>query len=175
MFANHLGYPNNSLNSSYHLPTSRCMQSQPVEKNDMWNSPKNGRLRLNLQMMIFLFFFNFWWMFEVPVVHFPCFFGGWVHNAPNLWENLSGAAENRRRTSMQFSSRCLQTSTATAVKTGRDGWKVCKIGPCPHPGSNTKLVGGWTNPFEKYARQIGSLPQGLGEKKMFETTTQWWF
>ena len=23
-----------------------------------------------------------------------------------------------------------------------------------------KLVGGWTNPFEKYARQIGSFPQG---------------
>ena len=28
----------------------------------------------------------------------------------------------------------------------------------------TKLVGGWTNPFEKYARQIGSCPQGSGGK-----------
>ena len=27
---------------------------------------------------------------------------------------------------------------------------------------NQKLVGGWTNPFEKYARQIGSFPQGSG-------------
>ena len=27
----------------------------------------------------------------------------------------------------------------------------------------TGLVGGWTNPFEKYARQIGSFPQGSGE------------
>ncbi len=26
------------------------------------------------------------------------------------------------------------------------------------------LVGGWTNPFEKYARQIGSFPQGSGVK-----------
>ena len=26
------------------------------------------------------------------------------------------------------------------------------------------LVGGWTNPFEKYARQIGSFPQGSGWK-----------
>ena len=25
-----------------------------------------------------------------------------------------------------------------------------------------KLVGGWTNPFEKYARQIGSFPQFSG-------------
>ena len=25
-----------------------------------------------------------------------------------------------------------------------------------------KLAGGWTNPFEKYARQIGSCPQGSG-------------
>jgi len=27
-----------------------------------------------------------------------------------------------------------------------------------------KLVGGWTNPFEKYARQIGSFTQGSGWK-----------
>ena len=26
------------------------------------------------------------------------------------------------------------------------------------------LVGGWTNPFEKYARQIGSFSQGSGWK-----------
>ena len=26
------------------------------------------------------------------------------------------------------------------------------------------LVGGWTNPFEKYARRIGSSPQGSGWK-----------
>ena len=31
---------------------------------------------------------------------------------------------------------------------------------------NTTLVGGWTNPFEKYARQIGSFPQvGTNMKK----------
>ncbi len=29
-------------------------------------------------------------------------------------------------------------------------------------GQYGKLVGGWTNPFEKYARQIGSSPQGSG-------------
>ena len=28
------------------------------------------------------------------------------------------------------------------------------------------LVGGWTNPFQKYARQIGWFPQGLGWKKI---------
>ena len=28
------------------------------------------------------------------------------------------------------------------------------------------LVGGWTNPFQKNARQIGWFPQGLGWKKM---------
>ena len=32
---------------------------------------------------------------------------------------------------------------------------------CPLP----QLVGGWTNPFEKYARQIGSFPQGGVEIK----------
>ena len=31
------------------------------------------------------------------------------------------------------------------------------------------LVGGWTNPSEKYARQNGNLPQ-IGVKKIFETT-----
>ena len=34
------------------------------------------------------------------------------------------------------------------------------------PSFNTpydaNLVGGWTNPFEKYARQIGNLPQFSG-------------
>ena len=37
---------------------------------------------------------------------------------------------------------------------------------------NRELVGGWTNPFEKYARQIGSFPQGSGWKlpKILETT-----
>ena len=35
------------------------------------------------------------------------------------------------------------------------------------------LVGGWTNPSEKYARQIGSFPQiGMNIKKIFETTNQ---
>ena len=33
-----------------------------------------------------------------------------------------------------------------------------------HFTKNTKLVGGWTNPFEKYARQISSFPQGSGWK-----------
>ena len=31
--------------------------------------------------------------------------------------------------------------------------------------SNAILVGGWTNPFEKYARQVGSSPQGGVKKK----------
>ena len=32
------------------------------------------------------------------------------------------------------------------------------------------FFGGWTNPFEEYARQIGSFPQGWKFKKN-ETTT----
>ena len=41
------------------------------------------------------------------------------------------------------------------------------------PIGNDYLVGGWTNPFEKYARQIGSSPQvgvKMG-KNIYETTT----
>ena len=36
-----------------------------------------------------------------------------------------------------------------------------------------RLVGGWTNPFKKYDRQIGSFPQfsGWKIKKIFETTS----
>ena len=35
------------------------------------------------------------------------------------------------------------------------------------------LVGGWTNPFEKYARQIGSFPQvGMNTKNIWVATTQ---
>ena len=37
---------------------------------------------------------------------------------------------------------------------------------------NISLVGGWTNPSEKYDRQIGNIPQIGGEnQKFFETTT----
>ena len=41
-----------------------------------------------------------------------------------------------------------------------------KVKECP--------VGGWTNPFEKYARQIGLFPQNRGENKkcIFETITK---
>ena len=35
-----------------------------------------------------------------------------------------------------------------------------------------KRVGGWTNPFEKYARQNGAFPQVEVKKKIIETTTQ---
>ena len=38
------------------------------------------------------------------------------------------------------------------------------------------LVGGWTNPFEKYAREIGSFPQvRVKIPKIFETTTWYIF
>ena len=41
------------------------------------------------------------------------------------------------------------------------------------PQTNQTIVGGWTNPFEKYARQIGSFPLvGVKMKKIFEPTTQ---
>ena len=36
-----------------------------------------------------------------------------------------------------------------------------------------QLVGGWTNPSEKYARQIGSFPQvGVKIKHIWVATTQ---
>ena len=31
------------------------------------------------------------------------------------------------------------------------------------------LVGGWTNPSQKHARQIGSFPQDLGENNKYLT------
>ena len=35
------------------------------------------------------------------------------------------------------------------------------------------LVGGWTNPFEKYARHIGSFPQvGVKMKNIWVATTE---
>ena len=39
------------------------------------------------------------------------------------------------------------------------------------------LVGGWTNPFEKYARQIGSFPQAVGGKikNIWVATTQFFY
>ena len=69
----------------------------------------------------------------------------------------------------------------TIVPWIRHGWQ--KIGCCFFsqetrgclikipPRIKTELVGGF-KPSQKYARQIGSFPQGLGWKqKIFETTT----
>ena len=43
---------------------------------------------------------------------------------------------------------------------------------------NQWLIGGWTNPVEKYARQNGNLPQGSGENKKYLSChhlVNWWF
>ena len=41
------------------------------------------------------------------------------------------------------------------------------------PKEHNHLVGGWTSPSEKYARQIGSFPQvGLNIKNLWVATTQ---
>ena len=48
---------------------------------------------------------------------------------------------------------------------GGFGPDVCDLPIAP---KHDKLVGGWTNPFEKYARQIGSFPQVIrGENKEY--------
>ena len=40
--------------------------------------------------------------------------------------------------------------------------------------SQTSLVGGWTNPFQKYARQNGSFPEiGVNIKKYLKPPTRW--
>ena len=47
-------------------------------------------------------------------------------------------------------------------------WKNPRTGTCffPHNSTTGLLVGGWTNPIEKYARQIGSFAQvGVKIKK----------
>ena len=46
---------------------------------------------------------------------------------------------------------------------GNPGWCRWFAGCTTHQIAS--LVGGWTNPFEKYARQIGSFPQGSGWTK----------
>ena len=40
-----------------------------------------------------------------------------------------------------------------------------------YKGTIPNLLGGWTNPFEKYARQIGSSPQIGAKLNILETTT----
>jgi len=48
---------------------------------------------------------------------------------------------------------------------------IAKNNPKHFPKPITHLVGGF-NPFAKYARQIGHLPQiGLENEQIFETTT----
>ena len=41
-------------------------------------------------------------------------------------------------------------------------WQMLRQPPGFSLVYNIFLVGGWTNPIEKYARQIGSFPQGSG-------------
>ena len=52
------------------------------------------------------------------------------------------------------------------------GWLLTTYIQWDDPPTRSRvLVGGWTNPFEKYARQIGSFPQVGFKKKIFETTS----
>ena len=71
-----------------------------------------------------------------------------------------------------FQRLTLRRSQSEARKAG--AWKTPKK-PVEKPRVifrpiNT-LVGGWTNPFEKYARQNGKYAQVGVKEKIFETTT----
>ena len=69
----------------------------------------------------------------------------------------------KRTKKTQSSTRATQNSKAT--------W-VTQDGLCPGAMIMDFLVGGWTNPFEKYDRQIGSSPQvGMKIKNIWAATT----
>ena len=55
--------------------------------------------------------------------------------------------------------------STSMIMGGKGGTSCSYWKPSKAPKFDIILVGGWTNPFEKYARQIGSLPQGEGENK----------
>ena len=60
-----------------------------------------------------------------------------------------------------FNQLLLKTSQALASKfPGRCGTPVIMPNPPGKTRTQSDLVGGWTNPFEKYARQIGSVSPG---------------
>ena len=77
----------------------------------------------------------------------------------------------------------------TDLCTGLDGGEGLTRNASPQQGNRSKsgprfgpwtsspknwLVGGWTNPSEKYARQIGLFPQvGMKNKKYLKPPTSW--
>ena len=63
-----------------------------------------------------------------------------------LWKT-HGFAATHPQTALSFHASAVPCST----------WHVGNVGKISLPKTN--LLGGWTNPIEKYARQIGSFPQ----------------
>ena len=95
----------------------------------------------------------------------PLFFGG----SNDSW----GALKKERRLPLPFlaphlslsdKKMALGTDRVALLGSRLDSWRSARfIMKLPKyvkiDERTTKLVGGWTNPLEKYARQIGNLPQ----------------
>ena len=92
-----------------------------------------------------------WQKLDLPVVDLLILFG-WICSTWASLHPVSGALETRVLQGMHRS-----IGMAKIIR--------------------SQLVGGWTNPFEKYARQIGSFPQGSGwklKKNELPPPRQWW-
>ena len=66
---------------------------------------------------------------------------------------------------------CGGVLTESAYSQQIQDWELPPTDKHPHIPWKPKLVGGWTNPSEKYARQMGNLPQIVVKIKKIETTT----
>ena len=63
------------------------------------------------------------------------------------------------------------TSIYSPCRSCKGFWTICS----PTKKRNMFLVGGWTNPFEKYARQIGSFPNRDENKKYLKPPPRFLF
>ena len=77
------------------------------------------------------------------------------------WETCAAAIASRKTF---HEARCGFVSVVHGKAPWRSMNRPVKTWETPGPMSTPWLVGGWTNPSEKYARQIGNLPQFSGRK-----------
>ena len=89
------------------------------------------------------------------------------HNFPTPKIHLPSRPEPH----VLLSSHALRLAVASPERPGLS-WRKIPAGCGKKGPEKNKLVGGWTNPSEKYARQMGNLPQRVVKIfKVFETTT----
>ena len=99
-----------------------------------------------------------------PYDHSPQYRGSWDSTLAHIIDPFSAASGSLLRIFGWIPGSQMIHWTLEFLL-GKNGWQNTELKDDEVTPGNLNLVGGWTNPSEKYARQIGSFPQVGGKIK----------